>query len=97
MPSSPRPPITDRRRALRLLADSPSNGHTEAIMLAHGFSPALIVDLIGDDLVTATTERVGGGKQTVEVVRLRITEAGRKALVLLRHKFRRGSFGFLRV
>jgi hypothetical protein len=69
----------DRRRALRLLAGSP-HGCTEAIMLAHGFPPKMLADLIGDGL--ATTEpgaaRVGG--QQINVRWMMITDAGRRAL-----------------
>ena len=39
----------DERRALQLLARSP-NGRTEALMLAHGFSPVMLGKLVLDDL-----------------------------------------------
>jgi hypothetical protein len=69
----------DRRRALELLAAS-RDGCTEAIMLAHGFTVELIVDLCIAGLVIATVERMVVGGRTVEIVRLKITEAGRQAL-----------------
>jgi hypothetical protein len=69
----------DRRRALELLAAS-RDGCTEAIMLAHGFSIDMMVELVNAGLASATTERVVAGKHRVEVARLRITEAGRRAL-----------------
>jgi len=72
-------PKPDRRRALRLLADN-RNGCTEAIMLAHGFPVSLLVDLCVAGLVTATPERIVAGGRKVEVVRLKITDAGRQAL-----------------
>ena len=82
-PASPimprRPPKPDRRRALELLAASP-DGCTEAIMLAHGFTVELMVDLCIAELAIAAPERMVAGGRTVEVVRMKITEAGRRAL-----------------
>jgi hypothetical protein len=72
----------DRRRALALLAASP-DGCTEAIMLAHGFSVEMLVDLVRAGLATAQAERVVAGRSAMmEVTRVRITEAGRRALSL---------------
>jgi hypothetical protein len=76
------PPAT-RRRALELLA-SCRDGCTEAIMLAHGFKTELLVDLINAWLATAQTERMVAAGRWVEVIRFRITEAGRRALSQLR-------------
>jgi hypothetical protein len=79
----PRPrrhgPQPDRRRALELLAAS-RDGCTEAIMLAHGFTVAQMVELVRAGLATATAERVATGGRMVEVARVRITDAGRRAL-----------------
>jgi hypothetical protein len=78
MPRPAKHASDDWRRALRLLADAP-DGHTEVIMvMAHGFSPALIAGLIKAELVSAHRERAG--RQKIEVVRLRITDKGRLAL-----------------
>jgi hypothetical protein len=74
-----RRPKPDRRRALELLAAS-SDGCTEAIMIAHGFTIAQIVELVTAGLANATAERVVAGGKAIEVARVRITEAGRKAL-----------------
>ena len=70
---------SDRRRALRVLAGSP-NGVTESMLLAHGFTSQLIAELLGAGLAIASTESVGVGGRTIEVARLRITDAGRKAI-----------------
>jgi hypothetical protein len=78
-PSRRRGPKPDRRRALELLAASP-DGCTEALMLAHGFTVELLVDLCIAELAIATPERMVVGGRTVEVVRMKITEAGRRAL-----------------
>ena len=45
-------------------------GCTEAIMLAHGFTVALMVELI----------RAVAGSRKMELATVRITEAGRRAL-----------------
>ena len=48
--------------------------------MAQGFSLALLKDLIRAGLVTAKTESAGH-KTPITIVRLRITETGRKALL----------------
>jgi hypothetical protein len=72
-----RTPKPDRRRALELLA-SCRDGCTEAIMLAHGFTVPQRVELVRDGLATATAERIVTRRRTIEVARVRITEAGRR-------------------
>jgi hypothetical protein len=83
MPTSPprrrHGPKPDRRRALELLASCP-DGCTEAIMLAHGFTVAQMVELVRAGLASASAERVVAGGRTIEVARVRITDAGRRAL-----------------
>jgi hypothetical protein len=79
----PRPlrrrPKPDRRRALEVLA-SCRDGCTEALMRAHGFSVAQMIAPVRARLATATAERVVTGSRTIEVARVRITEAGWHAL-----------------
>ena len=62
-----------------MLAASP-DGRTEAIMLAHRFPVPLLVDLCVAGLAIATPERIVTGGRPIEVVRMKITEAGRKAI-----------------
>jgi hypothetical protein len=69
----------EQRRALRLLVRN-SNGHTEAIMLAHGFTIAMLAVLVRDGLASARPETVRAGKRPIKVTRVRITDAGRQAL-----------------
>jgi hypothetical protein len=76
-----RNPSATRRRALELLAAS-RDGASEAILVAHGFSIDLLVGLIRAGLATAKAERVVAGGRTIEVARVRITEAGRQALAV---------------
>src|SRR5258708_9588400 len=72
-------PKPDRRRALELLAAS-RDGCTEAILLAHGFTIKQIVELVRAGLAAAHSQRVVIGRRTVEIARVKITEAGRQAL-----------------
>jgi len=75
----PRPlrrrPKPDRRRALELLAAS-RDGCTEAMMLAHGFTIAQMVELVNAGLASATAERVVAGGKTIEVARVRDLRGG---------------------
>jgi hypothetical protein len=72
-------PKPDRRRALELLA-SCHDGCTEAIMLAHGFTIDQMVELVRAGLASASAERMRAGSKAMEIARVRITEAGRRAL-----------------
>jgi hypothetical protein len=72
-------PKPDRRRALELLASCPE-GCSEAIMLTHGFTTAQMVELVRAGLASVSAERVIAGRTTVEIARVRITEAGRRIL-----------------
>jgi hypothetical protein len=60
------------------------DGGTEAIMIAHGFTIEQVVELVRAGLATATAERVVAGSRTIEVARVRITEAGRRVLSMCR-------------
>jgi hypothetical protein len=53
-------------------------------MLAHGFTVYFLVDLIRAGMATTRTERVVAGGRAMEVARVTITEAGRRALAELR-------------
>ena len=53
-------------------------------MLAHGFTVDMLIELVTARLSTAQTERMVAGGRRVEVIRFRITEAGRQALSQLR-------------
>ena len=71
-------PQISRRRVLRLLSKS-INGHAEPILLARGFNKELLDGLIRDGLATRSTARAGR-QRSIEVARIKITEAGRAAL-----------------
>jgi hypothetical protein len=51
---------------------------TEAMLLAHGFTVDMLVDLIRAGLATANTERMVAGGRPIEVTRVRITDAGQR-------------------
>ena len=76
-------PKQQRRQALELLEAS-IDGYTEAIMLAYGFKTELLVELVNAGLATASIEGTVAGRRRVEVIRMRITAAGRRALTKLR-------------
>jgi hypothetical protein len=62
-----------------MLAGSP-HGSTESIMLAHGFGIGTLRDLVRNGFATAETRTVRAGRQPIEVTKLTITDAGRRAL-----------------
>ena len=72
-------PNPDRRRALELLAES-RKGCTKAMMLAHGFSTGMLLDLVKAGLAMVNTERMGTSDRQTDVTHVRITEAGQRAL-----------------
>jgi hypothetical protein len=74
-----RGPKPDRRRALELLAGNP-DGCTEALMLAPGFTTRQMVELVRAGLASAKAERVVAGGTAMEITRVKITAAGRRAL-----------------
>jgi hypothetical protein len=73
------PADADQRRALELLADS-MRGLTKSIMLMPGFTADRLAGLVRDGLATAKLENVRAGGRSIEVTRLRITNAGRRAI-----------------
>jgi hypothetical protein len=69
----------EQHRALRLLAGAPL-GATEAMMLAHGLTDAMLDALVRDGLATAERRAMKAGRRRIEVTWLTITEEGRQAL-----------------
>jgi hypothetical protein len=68
------------RRALELLAGSP-HGLNEALLIyAHGLSRRTLAGLVWAGLATMRREVAVAGDRPVEVVRIRITAAGRRAI-----------------
>ena len=71
---------TEQRRALRLLLSVP-RGLTEIMLLrVHSFTPELLTELVRLRLSEATTGTVMRGGRTMRVDRVRIADAGRRAI-----------------
>jgi hypothetical protein len=69
----------EQRRALELLNRSQGRC-TRALWAAYGFTLSMLVDLIRDGLADLQAETVSAGGRTTEIVRLRITAAGWRAI-----------------
>jgi hypothetical protein len=70
----------ERRRALQVLAGSGDLGVAESIMMAYGFSTAMLAAMACDGYVTVVVDIVRAGDRTTKVRRLQITDTGRKAI-----------------
>jgi len=70
----------EQRRALELLASSRHGANEELLVLGHGFSCRMLAGLVRRKLAAAEREVVKAGGKTIEVVRVRMTEAGRRPL-----------------
>ena len=69
-----------RRRALELLDSSPHGATTKLLVVAHGFEIDMIAGLVRSGLAAEEFDVMKAGGKTIEIVRIRITEAGRKAV-----------------
>ena len=70
----------EERQALELLASDPQGATDELLVLVHGFDSNMIADLVESGLAMARLENMKCGSRAIEVVRIRITGAGRDAL-----------------
>jgi hypothetical protein len=70
---------TEEKRALQLLAGSPQ-GCTQETLRAHGFKVTLLARIVRVGFAVATPEIVKAGGRTLSLLRLTITDAGRRAL-----------------
>jgi hypothetical protein len=70
----------DQRRALELLAVAGLQGCSGATLLAHGVCIDVLAHLVRAGLVTAYRELTNPGQRQIDVARMRITKAGRRAL-----------------
>jgi hypothetical protein len=71
----------EQRRALAMLTHAGLNGASQASLMAHGFCISMIVGLVKRGLATVTREQVRAGGRLVDVGKVRITAAGRDALI----------------
>jgi hypothetical protein len=72
----------EQRRALAMLATAGHNGETQPFLVAHGFGGAMITGLVNRGLSIVTLEKIRAGGKMIEVVKVRITAAGREALAV---------------
>jgi hypothetical protein len=81
LPEKPAMSLTaEQRRALAMLARAGLDGASQALLMAHGFCVSMIVGLVNNGLATLTRETIRAGSRLVDVGKVRITAAGRKAL-----------------
>jgi hypothetical protein len=73
----------EQRRALEILADAGSRGSTLDMLIENGFPAELLADLVSDGLATMHGETVKVGGRPIEVIRVLITDAGRRAQEIL--------------
>jgi hypothetical protein len=69
----------DQRRALNLLVNS-ANGCAESVMLAFGITKDVIAKLLITRLAESEVDRRVTGEKGDDLWRVRITDAGRRAL-----------------
>jgi hypothetical protein len=70
----------EQRRALEMLNRSPRSGCTNTLLIAHGFTLPMLIGLIRDGFVEVQTEIMTAPGGKTEIVRFRITAAGRRAI-----------------
>jgi len=56
------------------------SGREKLLVRAHGFDTGMIAGLVRTGLATAERESVNTRGKTIEVIRVRITDAGRRAI-----------------
>ena len=71
---------SEQQRALKPLASSRHGVNEELLIRGHGFSRWVLSSLIRRRLAVTQREVVMAGGRAIEVVRLRITAAGRRAI-----------------
>ena len=70
----------EQRRALAMLQTSGRNGATQSLLTAHGFGVSMIASLVNYGLATPIREQVKAGGKMIEVAKVKITDAGRRAI-----------------
>jgi hypothetical protein len=68
-------------RALAMLGRADLDGASQTLLMAHGFCVSMIIGLVNNGLATLTREKVQAGRRLIEVRKVRITAAGRRALI----------------
>jgi hypothetical protein len=71
----------EERRSLELLASDPHGATGDRLVIAHGLETKMLAGLVHEGLAMAIVgESMEAGDKTVEVVRITITDAGRRAI-----------------
>lgn len=71
----------DQRRALELIASEPHGATDGLLVVVHGLQIKILAGLVHEGLATAMVgEGVEADGKTIEVVRIMITDAGRRAI-----------------
>jgi hypothetical protein len=80
-PGSPRA-LTVRERVLLFCVGSDTDWQRAGLTLlsAHGLGVSMIAGFVSQGLATLTREQVKAGAKMIEVAKVQITEAGRKAV-----------------
>jgi hypothetical protein len=71
---------SEQERALKLLASSRHGNSEQLLARSLGFRSGVLASLVRRRLATREREMVMAGAKPVEVMRLRITAAGRRAI-----------------
>jgi hypothetical protein len=71
---------SEQERALKLLASSRDGVNEETLLRGHGVSRGVLSSLIRRRLAVTQREVAMAGGKAIEVVRIRITAAGRRAI-----------------
>jgi hypothetical protein len=79
-PPRKRPLSPNARRVLELLAGSPDGVTEEMLVYGHGFSRQLLAGLVRNGLVTVRRRVIMAGDTPVEVGKVMIKAAGRRAI-----------------
>jgi hypothetical protein len=70
----------EQHRALNLVASSRHGVNEELLVRGHGFSRGVLASLVQRGLAAAERQVMMAGGKAIEVVRVRITAAGRRAI-----------------
>jgi hypothetical protein len=71
----------ERRWALKILCDGGTVGHLHAALLDYGVTRKLLTEMVREGHAIALTRLVRVGRKKTRVSHVKITEAGRRALV----------------
>jgi plasmid stabilization system protein ParE len=72
--------IKEAHRALAILVDSPDGANEALLVYGHGFKRQTLAGLVRAGFATVERDVVETGEKTIEIVRVRITAAGRQAI-----------------